>query len=144
MSESIQPTHHGYAVNVKDHEWYTYKQGLMTDEQMERLYDAHVSAFWSETKQIAYEYGFSGGVYAEGRMGGYALPVPQPSTDDMWDHEVEAWMRDRFRPFERDILGLMTEARADFLSELQDARERADAEPVERAYWEACDVVMID
>lgn len=144
MSESMQPTHHGYAVNVKDHERYTYEQGSMTDDEVERLYDAHVSMFWNEAGEIAREHGFTD-LYSEGRMGGYALPVPQPLyIANMWDHEVEAWMRDQFRPFERDILGLMTEARADFLSELEDARERADAEPAERAYWEACDVVTID
>lgn len=142
MSESRQPTHHGYAVEVKDHELYTYEQGSLTDEEVERLYAVHVNAFWLETDELAREYGFSGGVYSEGRSGGYAMPIPQP--DDLWDHEIEAWMRDRFRPFERDILGLMTEVRADFLSELQDARERSDAEPSERAYWECCDVVTID
>lgn len=125
MSESTQPTHHGYAVNVKDHEKYTIEQGLMTDYEVERLYDAHVSAFWSEAEEIAHEHGFTH-IYSEGRMGGYAKPFPQPQTGGMVSDEAAEWLYERFRPFERDILGLMEEARADFLSELQEARERAD------------------
>lgn len=143
MSESRQPTHHGYAVNVKDHERYTYEEGSITWNEFENLYDSHVSAFWNEAEEIAHDYGFTH-LYSEGRMGGYATPYPQPATDDMWDSELEAWMLATFRPFERDILGLMEEARADFLSELQEAQERADREPAERAYWEACDVMTID
>lgn len=143
MSESRQPTHHGYAVNVKDDQIYTYEQGLLTYEQMERLYESHVVAFWDEAEEIAHKHGFTH-IYSEGRMSGYVKPFPQPGTGGMVSDESAEWLYEQFRPFELDILGLMEEARADFLDELADARERADREPAERAYWEACDVMTID
>jgi hypothetical protein len=142
MSE--QPTHHGYAVNVKDRTLYgDVDTGPLTDDQVQAIYDNHAEDFWHLAGEVAREYGFRD-IYSEGRMGGWAVPVPQPATDDMWPAELEAWVRDRFRPLERDLLELVAGVRADFLSDLADAVARAKAEPAERAEWEARGVQTVD
>ncbi len=103
---SRQPTHHGYAVNVKDDELYSDHEPL-SDAEAQRIYDGVVETFWDQAELVAQDHGFQG-VYSEGAGGGWAGPYPQPATDDMWEHELAAWVRDRFRPFELDILALMS------------------------------------
>ncbi len=139
MSEmSRQPTHHGYAVNVKDHTLYAGSTdvGPLSDEHTQAIYETHVERFWRDVQEVARDHGFQE-AFSEGRMGGWCVPAPQPSTEDMWESEVEAWERDTFRPFERDVLALIPDVRADFLDDLADEVARATVEPAERAYWEA-------
>jgi hypothetical protein len=76
-------------------------------------------------------------------MGGWCQPHPQPHTGDMWPEEIARWERDVFRPFERDILALLAEAESDAAEALREAGRRAEAEPAERAYWEARDVITL-
>jgi hypothetical protein len=149
MSESQQPTHHGYAVNVKDHSMYDAARGPLTDDQVAELYDSFAEGFWMLAQEAARDHGFRE-VFSEGRMGGWAVPVPQPSPDSVGpmieyvpESEMAEWVEKRFRPLERDLLALMADYRDEFLAELANAVERADAEPAERAYWEARDTVTI-
>jgi hypothetical protein len=116
---SPQPTHHGYAVNVKDHVLYSEELQALPENECEALYQAHVEAFWLDAQSIGEQYGFAH-VYSEGRMGGYAVPDPQPDTDNLWPEQVDAWVRDTFEPFARDIEALVVERREMFLA---DARE---------------------
>jgi hypothetical protein len=141
MPESRQPTHHGYAVNVKSHGRYDYSDAL-TWEEAEAVWSWEAERFWDEAEEIAREHGFRG-VYSEGRMGGWCQPHPQPHTGDMWPEEIARWERDVFRPFERDILALLAEAESDAAEALREAGRRAEAEPAERAYWEARDVITL-
>jgi hypothetical protein len=142
MTESRQPTHHGYAVNVKSHGRFDYSDAL-SDEEAQTVWDREAESFWAEAEEIAREHGFRD-VYAEGRMGGWCVPQPQPHAEDMWEEELAAWERDRFRPFERDILALLAEAESDAADALREAGRLAEAEPAERAHWEARDTITID
>lgn len=140
-TDSRQPTHHGYAINVKDDERYDYDDAL-SYEDAELVYGDIAYGFWQDAAEVARAHGFKD-VYSEGRMGGWCVPQPQPHTDDMWEYEITAWERDKFRPFERDILALFDEYQAEAREALRDAGERAKREPAERAYWEARDVETI-
>jgi hypothetical protein len=141
MTESRQPTHHGYAVNVKSHGRYDYSDAL-SDTEAQAVWDREAESFWHDAELVAQEHGFRD-VYSEGRMGGWCVPQPQPPTEDMWPEDVEAWERDTFRPFERDILALLAEAESDAAEALREAGRLAEAEPAERAYWEARDVITL-
>lgn len=138
-----QPTHHGFAVNVKDYSTYfDVNRGALSEDDVEAIYNDVLEAFWDLAQDIAREHGFRG-VYSEGRMGGWAQPYPQPCTDDMYESEIAAWVRNRFRPFERALLALVDDCRQAFLVRLAFEVDRADREPVERAHWEARDVQTI-
>jgi hypothetical protein len=139
--QSRQPTRHGYAVNVKDDGRWTLDVGPLSEGQVQALYDARVEEFWMFAQDIARDYGFQG-AFSVGHMGGWCQPYPQPA-DDVTDDELEAWERERFRPFERDALSVMEGLREDFLQDVEDAREAAEREPTEAAYWAACDVVTV-
>lgn len=141
MEESRQPTHHGYAVNVKDYGRYDVDHGPLTDEEVDSIYQCYVEDFWDAAREIAQSYGVEN-VYGEGRSSGWLTPQPQPKFDDLVS--AARWMRDIFRPLERDVLEVMEEIREEFLAELKDAVSRANAEPAERAYWEARDTVTVD
>jgi hypothetical protein len=144
---SRQPTHHGYAVNVKSHGRYDYSDAL-TWEEAEAVWSWEAERFWDEAEEIAREHGFRG-VYSEGRSGGWCVPQPQPSPDSI-GHGIEyvpgsewtAWLK-RFRAFEADILALLAEAESDAAEALREAGRKAEAEPAERAYWEARDVITL-
>lgn len=136
-----QPTHHGYAVNVKSNGRYDYSDAL-PDEEAWALWDEIAEDFWQAAETIASTHGFAT-VYSEGRMGGWCVPQPQPHTDDMWEHEVSEWEAETFRPFERDIRELLSEYEEIAKEALREAGERAAAEPAERAYWEARDVETV-
>ncbi len=138
---SPQPTHHGYAVNVKDHSYYpiAYVDGLSAPD-VERLYNCHVEMFWQEAEALAQNHGFSG-IYSEGRMGGWAAPHPQPANGDMWSDELAEWMAVRFRPLEADLLALLADAREQFLADLTNEVNRSKRDTAEAAYWAARDVV---
>jgi hypothetical protein len=141
MTDSRQPTHHGYAVNVKSHGRYDYS-GALSDAEAQAVWDAEAESFWAEAEEIAREHGFQT-VYSEGRMSGWCVPHPQPHTEDMWQGEIERWELETFRPFERDILALLAEAEQDAAAALAEAGRLAEAEPAERAHWEARDVETI-
>jgi hypothetical protein len=132
---SMQPTHHGYAVNVKDNDLFTLERGTLSDEDVQALYDQRAEDFWELVQDIGREYGFTA-VYSEGRSSGWAQPSPQPS-DEMYEEELAEWLEQRFRPFERDTLALMADCKEEFAADLADAVKRAAAEPSERAHWEA-------
>jgi hypothetical protein len=140
MHESRQPTHHGYAVNVKDHGRYAERAAL-TDEEAETIWHEYAERFWDDADSAARQAGFQG-VYSEGRMGGWCKPHPQP--DLYTDEEIERdWLRHVFRPFERIVIELLAETRAELDEALEEADRRAAAEPAERAHWEARDVQTI-
>jgi hypothetical protein len=141
--QSNQPTHHGYAVDVKDHELYAGRidTGPLSDDEVMAIYELYQWGFWEKVARIGRRYGFQD-VYGEGRSSGWAVPQPQPEFDTIV--EATYWMRDVFRPFESDVLALMAAQREDFLVELEIAVDRARREPDEAAYWAACDVVTID
>jgi hypothetical protein len=141
MNESRQPTHHGYAVNVKSHGRFDYSDAL-SEADAQACFDYVAGGFWSTASAIARAHGFRT-VYAEGRMGGWCVPDPQPRTDDMWEHELEAWEAETFRPFERDILAELEACETLLAQELAEAGRLAEAEPAERAYWEARDVITL-
>ena len=138
---SEQPTHHGYAVNVKDRMLYADvpNRDALSDDDAQLIWEQHAEMFWADAQEVAHEHGFRD-VFSEGRMGGWAVPSPQPATDDMWPEQVDAWVAERFRPFERDLLALLADARDEFRADLIDAAQRAADEPGERAHWEARDV----
>lgn len=138
---STQPTHHGYAVNVKDHTLYGDHEPL-TDREAQIIYDQVAQAFWDDAELIAHDNGFTD-VYSEGRSGGWAVPQPQPAVDDIWPHELAAWVK-RFRKFEVDILALLEDTREDFTQDLAEAIDKAKREPAERAHWEARDTITVD
>jgi hypothetical protein len=140
---SSQPTHHGYAVNVKDDELYhDVDRGTLSESEVQAIYDARAEDFWQLVQDVAHDHGFKG-AYSEGRMSGWCQPCPQPSIDSVGprieyvpESELSTWVESRFRPFERDCLALMAACREKFLSDL--------ARAIERAYWEARGVVTID
>lgn len=140
---SQQPTHHGYAVNVKDHTLYGDHSPL-SDTEAQQVYDAVAERFWHDADLIAHDHGFPNGVYAEGRMGGWCVPQPQPRTDDMWDHEVAAWVAKKFRPFEAAIRDLLSVYRDEARTELAAAIDKAKREPAEAAHWAARDTITVD
>lgn len=127
---SQQPTHHGYAVNVKDHGRYDSFDPL-PEADVQELYDEFQQCFWDDAAFLAQEHGFKT-VYSEGRMAGWCVPQPQPATDDMPESEVEAWEREKFAPFAEAITDLVAQYRADFAAEV----EQATAAWIERR--EAC------
>lgn len=141
MHESRQPTHHGYAVNVKSHGRYDYSDAL-SDEEAQMVWDDVAERFWDDADSAARQAGFQG-VYSEGRMGGWCVLHPQPHTEDMWPEDVARWEAETFRPFERVILSLLAEYEAEARDALREAGERAEREPAERAHWEARDVETI-
>lgn len=100
-----QPTHHGYALDVKDH-----RRRYDEDEQ---AYEISRDRFWEDACQIARAHGFEG-VWGEGRQAGWCVPHPQPNTSDMWEHEVEEWERETFGPLALAILDLMRDAQEAF------------------------------
>jgi hypothetical protein len=132
---SIQPTHHGYAVNVKDHGVYD-RAGDLPDHEAEAIYGMEQEDFWREAEALAHEHGFRT-VYAEGHMGGWCVPQPQPSLylDD------ELWVEEHFRPFEEDVLALLEDVRDRVAEAFREAARIHAAEPAEAAYWAARDVV---
>lgn len=142
MTPSTQPTHHGYAVNVKDHAMYDHLDRDLSDGEVEAIYNAHGEAFWEDAQDIAQRHGFNG-VYSDGNMGGWAQPYPQP-YDALDDDELAAWVKDKFRPFEADILACLDDRREAFIEDVNEANVRAVAEPAEAAYWAARDVVTVD
>jgi hypothetical protein len=137
---SEQPTHHGYAINVKDHSVYDAERGPLTDDQVAELYDSIAEVFWYHAQGAARDHGFRN-LYSVGRMGGWAQVDPQPDPD--WDTEEDADYMTHFRALETHLLALMADYRDEFLAELADAVERANAEPAERAYWEARDTITV-
>ncbi len=141
--ESRQPTHHGYAVNVKDDKRYRVDYGTLTDDQVDAIWQGACEGFWMSAQKIGKEYGFRR-VYGEGRSGGWCVPYPQPDAENMWEDELEAWVLDRFRPFERDVLSEMEHYQGIFEEDLTEAIEYAAGEPARRqheadevAYWAA-------
>src|SRR5262249_5853674 len=92
------PNHHGYSVSVKD------KHRTYDEDDCE--YELACERFWERAEELAREHGFEG-VHQQGRMGGWLVVNPQPSTDDMWTYEVEEWERDVFGPFALDIKRLL-------------------------------------
>jgi hypothetical protein len=139
---SHQPTHHGFAVNVKDYSHYDLNRGPLSDDDVQTIYERTQEDFWTLVQDVGHEHGFRE-VYSDGRSSGYAVPQPQPMTDDMWEHELAAWVEDKFRPFERDVLALMHGCIDEFTGDLAEAVAAAEREPVERAYWEARDVETV-
>lgn len=99
-----QPTHHGYALNVKVHDAYCECD---VEERYRGIpcdcgYDEALRAFWRDATEIAQSYGFKN-AYSAGRQGGWLVPEPQPRTDDMWPEQVEEWERGTFAPFMQEI-----------------------------------------
>jgi hypothetical protein len=140
MTESRQPTHHGYAVNVKDRALYGDHSPL-SDDDAQMIWERAAEGFWADAELLATEHGFQT-VYGEGRMGGWCVPQPQPSGDAD-ERELAEWMAERFRPFERDVLEAIGYWRDEFRAELAEAVRLAQAEPAEAAYWAARDVMTI-
>jgi hypothetical protein len=138
-----QPTHHGYAVNVKDSQLYTGDHAPLSDDEAQRIYDGVAEDFWTLADAVARDHGFRG-VWSEGRLGGWAQPYPQPDDDYMDEAELAEWLEHTFRPFEAALLELMADCRATFEADLADAVAAAKREPAERAYWEARDVETVD
>lgn len=144
---SYQPTHHGYAVNVKDDGRWTLDVGPLSEGQVQALYNQRAEDFWELVQDVARAHGFQG-AHSVGRMGGWCRPYPQSSEHSIGPRleyvlDMEAWERNRFRPFEREVLALMEACREEFLADLAEAREAAEREPTEAAYWAACDVVTV-
>jgi hypothetical protein len=145
---SSQPTHHGYAVNVKDHSQYDPRTSVLEEDELQAIYSARQEDFWELAQFVAQAHGFKG-VYSEGRMGGWAVPHPQPSEDSVGPGieyvgaNLAVWEHERFRPFEREILSLMSAIVEEFNDDVSEAIERAEREPAERAYWAARDVETI-
>jgi hypothetical protein len=135
---SDQPTHHGYAVDVKDRKLYwpdpLSQYENVTQTEIDALYEQRQADFWEQAAEIAREHGFRD-VYSEGRMGGYAVPQPQPATDDLYPYELDAWVSERFRPFERDILALLDACREEFEADVSERDSENAREAMEAAYW---------
>jgi hypothetical protein len=142
---SKQPTHHGYAVNVKDDSLYRdVDRGSLSESEVQAIYDDRAEDFWELIQDVARYHGFAG-AYSAGRSSGWCQPHPQPSIDSVGpESELSAWVESKFRPFERDCLALMAGCREEYLSDLARAVKSANREPIERAYWEARDVVTVD
>jgi hypothetical protein len=104
------PGHHGYAVCVKEHTLGGDRVRYGTDDYEADLarYDRARESWWEDVQEIGREHGFER-VYSAGRSSGYAVPHPQPNTDDMYDEDVEAWLRESFAPFVLDVRALMRE-----------------------------------
>jgi hypothetical protein len=137
---SQQPTHHGYAVNVKDPAVYIF--GPLPEEDAQAIYERYREDFWADATAIARRHGFEG-VWSEGRMGGWAVPHPQPHPEED-DQEVFTWVQQSFRPYELALMDLMDDYRADVRAALEEAAQRAEAEPAEAAYWAARDTITVD
>lgn len=123
-----RPTHHGYAVDVKNH-----RQFCACEEPWESGcacgFERAREMFWDGCEHLACEHGFEG-VHGAGRMGGYVVPYPQPRTDDMWPDEVDEWERDTFGPFMVDVLDALADAQAAWeRGELPDGSPADEADP---------------
>lgn len=125
--ESRQPTHHGWAVNVKDRgrpygaDEVDEARGILTDDEIEAVYRQAQEGYWLDLTEIAQaDHGFTD-VYSEGRSGGWAVPHPQPDEDDPADVA-------RFRAFERAALALMDDAREHFAELLAERVAEVEAE----------------
>jgi hypothetical protein len=119
-------THHGYAVNVKDHHAYAHEPAtadaieLLGEDETQAIYEQHQEVFWEDAAAIARDHGFDT-VYSEGRSGGWLVPDPQP--DDLDLAEVWEWERETFLPFKRAIEALQEETTAGFQTALNEAAE---------------------
>lgn len=93
-----QPTHHGYAIDVKYHgmNWCECYHPCVCG------YEHIRQSFWRDAEHLAGEHGFKD-VWAEGRSGGWLVVDPQPDTDNMYEHELEEWLHERFGPFALEI-----------------------------------------
>lgn len=108
-----QPNHHGYAVVVKVHGlWCECEPEQVTHYECACGYHQARALFWEDASEVAKKHGFHG-VWQDGRSGGYAVPHPQPKTDDMYEHEVEEWARDTFGPFAVELLEVLDAAKDD-------------------------------
>jgi hypothetical protein len=108
-NDGSMPAHHGYAVCVKDRTLGGSRVSY-DDEDSIRRYDHVRDQWWEDASEIAREHGFTA-LYSEGRSGGYAKPEPQPHVDDLYDEDVEAWLRESFAPLVIDLRDLMREYR---------------------------------
>lgn len=106
-----QPIHHGYAVEVKQRRYFCEcdVNEIWSGGACECGFEDARRIFWEDCEELAKQHGFEG-VHAAGRMGGYVVPYPEPRTDDMWEHEVEEWMRETFAPFAIDVLANLADA----------------------------------
>ena len=138
--ESRQPTHHGWAVNVKDHGpahgWLAEIDpgDLLSEQDVERVYEQARESFWRAVQEIGAEHGM-GEIYSEGRMGGWATPKVQPH-DELSDRELGEY-EIRFRAFERDVLALMESTRDYFAELLREQVAETRAERDEIRAWTA-------
>lgn len=107
-NDGSMPGHHGYAVCVKERTLGGDRVRYGTDDYEADLarYDRVREQWWEDVQEIGREHGFTD-VYSAGRSSGYAVPHPQPRTDDMYDEDVEAWLRDSFAPFVLDVRALL-------------------------------------
>jgi len=121
MSRIHWDSHHGPAINVKDH--VAYPHDLPEDEFM-AIYQMIQESFWDRAEQIAKEHGYAG-VWSEGRMGGWL--VPYYSGRRALD-KIEALPGERitFGEFGECISNLLDECRLDFLAELDEAIKEKD------------------
>lgn len=105
-----QPTHHGYAINVKVHDSLCECEVRESEFDCDCGWEDAAAEFWFEANRLAQQHDFAR-VYQDGRMGGWAVVSPQPRTDDMFEFQVEEWERDTFGPFALAILRLLEEHR---------------------------------
>lgn len=144
MSErSKYETHHGWAINVKDHS--TYDPSLNPDDilptsTLDVIYSECQEGFWNDARHTADEHGFSR-IWSEGRMGGWAVVDPQPDDDD-WergDSDYAAFVA-RMESLEKDLQAIIEHWVDQYREDVRSLVTIEQREPAERAYWESRDV----
>lgn len=114
-------THHGWGIEVKDHDglaltWKAEQRGV-AEHEVEAAYEMVREAFWRDAGDIAADHDFRG-VHSAGRSGGYCLVDPQPHMDDMYETERDEYLRTRLGPWALDILDVIPSLRAMLEQEL--------------------------
>lgn len=127
----ILRTHHGYGLNVKDHDsrsllWKTETRIGEADlpstanghGRAGAVYEMWRETFWRDAGELAGEHGFRG-VHSAGRQSGYCLVDPQPATDDMYEEDLDEFLRTRLGPWACDVQDLIFTLRLELERELR-------------------------
>lgn len=114
-------SHHGPAINVKDHSLYDFD---LPEDEAQSIYDGVAARFWEDAGELARDHGY-GGVYGEGRMGGWLVPH-YPSGRRVDSVEALPGERLTFQTFGAAVVELLDGCRDELRDEMADAvRERA-------------------
>jgi hypothetical protein len=125
-------SHHGPAVNVKDHTLYSFD---LPEDEAQAIYEDVQHDFWAQAEDIAKAHGYAG-IYSEGRMGGWLVPYYTRSyarysnlelyvADHLHRPDDKGWREEvaKFERFGAKIVALLDACIEDLRAELKAAVE---------------------